>query len=902
MNNLEIDIKTVPDGLKTKFKKLIQEYSLVFAQTEEKLTFNTNIKAVIRTLDSEPVYSKPRPYPMADAPFVNSEIRRLLDNGIIQPSRSPYNTPVLVVGKNKFTNDGNPKLRLVFDYRKLNERTISDRYPIPESTVILSNLGQAKYYSTIDLRSGFHQILLEEKDREKTAFSINNGKYEFCRLPFGLKNGPSIFQRAIDDVLRSEIGKSCHVYIDDVIIFSATAEKHLQDIENIFKKLLSANMRISSEKCKFFKVETEFLGFLISSDGIKTCPNKVNDIIQFEQPKSLRALRSFLGLAGYYRRFVKDYAEIAKPLTKYLRGENGNVGTNQSKNVRISFDTEAVGAFNRIKNILASEDVLLLYPDFKKPFDLTTDASSHAIGAVLSQTGRPITMISRTLSKTEEAYATNEREMLAIVWALQALRNYLYGAPNINIYTDHQPLTFAISDKNPNTKLKRWRAFIEEYSPVLHYKPGKDNKVADALSRQHIYSSLVSENTVHSEESLSEVIPSVSNPINSFKNQIFIEESLEDSRKFKTIFQKQTRHLIKFTTISNLIKTIKDALNPEINNGIYCPLQVLGRIQNSLILAFPKIKMKYTNKQVQDIFNRDDQDSILADEHNRAHRALSENYKQINSEYYFPDLKKRLKAFVSKCRICKENKYQRRPQQHPLGPTPIPNYPGEILHLDIYNTGKKYFITCIDKFSKYAVVKAIASRNTTDIKNPLIEIISQFNNPKLIVTDNEGAFTSNIIRSMLQNEFNISLFTVPALHSQSNGQVERFHSTLSEIARCTKDNTSDIHELILLATYKYNETIHSVVGYKPKYIFHSTDRTLKEEIIQILRTTQKQDLDYHNKGAISKTFQPGDKVYLKTNKRLGNKLSKLYNLKTIQADLGTAVVIDGRQIHKNNLR
>lgn len=306
---------------------------------------------------------------------------------------------------------------------------------------------------------------MAERDREKTAFSINNGKYEFCRLAFGLKNGPSIFQRAIDDVLRDEIGKSCHVYIDDIIIFSDSEQKHIDDIDRILKKLYQANMRVSLEKSKFFKTSVEYLGFIVSTNGIKTCPKKVEAIVNYEVPNTLRSLRSFLGLAGYYRRFVKDYAAIAKPLTKFLRGENGHVGTKHSKHIKIDLDEDAINSLQKLKKILSSEDVLLLYPNFEKPFDLTTDASSHAIGAVLSQNGRPITMISRTLSTTEENYATNERELLAIVWALKGLRHYLYGANNLNIFTDHQPLTFSISDKNPNAKLKRWRAFIEEYSP-----------------------------------------------------------------------------------------------------------------------------------------------------------------------------------------------------------------------------------------------------------------------------------------------------------------------------------------------------------------------------------------------------------------------------------------------------
>lgn len=271
----------IPSNVKEDFLHMIETRAKVFVTPDERLPFNTNVLATIRTTDNDPVYVKSYPYPMAAADFVNQEISSWLQNGIIRESRSPYNSPIWVVVKKGFNDLGEKKLRLVTDFKKLNEKTINDRYPIPDISVILSNLGQSAYFSTIDLKSGFHQILLKEEDREKTAFSLNNGKYEYCRLPFGLKNAPSIFQRAIDDVLREHIGKFCHVYIDDVIIFSKTAEQHLLDIQTVLDKLYNANMRVSPEKSTFFKKEVEYLGFLVSEQGIKTCPSKVKDIVDF---------------------------------------------------------------------------------------------------------------------------------------------------------------------------------------------------------------------------------------------------------------------------------------------------------------------------------------------------------------------------------------------------------------------------------------------------------------------------------------------------------------------------------------------------------------------------------------------------------------------------------------------
>lgn len=907
INNLTFE--TIPKDIELKFYDIIHENAAVFANPDEALPYNTNITATIRTKDEEPIYSRYQSYPISVIDFVNKEVENLLNDGIIRPSRSPYNSPVWVVDKKGLDENGRPNKRLVFDFTKLNSKTICDKYPIPDPAVIMSNLGKAKYFSTLDLKSGFHQIRLIERDREKTAFSINNGKYEFCRLPFGLKNAPSIFQRAIDDILREDIGKICHVYIDDIIIFSDTEQNHIYDIDKILKKLLNANMRVSLEKSKFFKTSVEYLGFVVSTNGIKTCPSKIDSIVNYETPSTLRALRSFLGLAGYYRRFVKDYASIAKPLTRYLRGENGHVGTRQSKLVKIDLDNEALAAFQKLKKLLASEDVLLLYPNFEKPFDLTTDASSHAIGAVLSQNGRPITMISRTLSPTEENYATNERELLAIVWALKTLRHYLYGMRNINIFTDHQPLTFSVSDRNPNSKIKRWRSFIEEYSPTFHYKPGRDNIVADALSRQFLNmatdsTSSVSMQACASELSLTEAIPTVENPINSFKNQIILTRENHVKKETKIIFKDRIRHRISYRNVEDLLDSIHTSIKPRVVNGIHCDLHSLAQIQHFLISNYPSVKFRHTNRYVNDVFNPNDQLEILNTEHNRAHRSLKENVHQVLQDYYFPDMKKQLKHIISGCKTCREAKYSRHPQKQEISETPIPTYIGEILHIDIYNTSKKYFLTCVDKFSKFAVVMPIASRTIIDVKPALLEILNFFGRTRVVVCDNEKSLISETIKSLAKNYFGSDIYAVPPFHSSSNGQVERFHSTLTEIARCLRldDISTDPIELILIATSKYNRSIHSTIGMIPIDVIQTIPEDLKDEICTKIANKQKSDLGYHNKNRVVRTYNIGDKVYVKTNKRLGNKFSRVFVEKIVQEDLGTKLRIDGRIVHKDNIQ
>lgn len=895
----------MPSEFEQQFDSLVSRNSEAFAAPNRSLPYNTSIQASIHTTTADPIYTKTYPYPISATEFINNEISCLLKDGIIQKSYSPYNSPIHVVSKKGVDDNGNPKLRMVIDFRKLNEKTIPDRYPIPDSTVILANLGQSKFFTTLDLKSGFHQILLRHKDRQKTAFSVNNGKYEFCRLPFGLRNAPSIFQRAIDDILREYIGKCCYVYMDDIIIFSPNAKTHLEDIEKIVSKLKDSGMKISTEKSKFFKTEVEFLGFTVSCSGIKTCPSKVNDILNYKQPETLRALRSFLGLSGYYRRFIKDYAEIAKPLTRYLRGDNGLVGTSNSKKITICLDSDAVSAFEKLKHILASEDVLLQHPDYKKSFELTTDASSSALGAVLSQNGRPITMISRTLSKTEENYATNERELLAIVWALQSLRHYLYGIKNIKIFTDHQPLIYAISDKNPNSKLKRWKAFIEEFSPVFFYKPGNENKVADALSRQFLnHVSVDSLATEHSEFSSTDVIKSVNYPVNQFRNQFIISKSSIPSKGLKTIFKNFVRHSISYNSIDTLINSLKNILSTTSTNALYCELSVLAEIQHPILKAFPGVKFIHSTKLVIDLIDKNDQLEVASNEHNRAHRNLKENIKQISLQYFFPKMTDILKPIVSSCKICLENKYQRKPPKQEIGATPIPNYPGEILHIDLFYTSKQHFLTCIDKFSKFAVTLPVQSRSTIDIKPACLQLLNNFKDTKIIVSDNEKAFESNSLKNMLRDHYGIEQFFVPTLHSESNGQVERFHSTLLEISRCIhqQQQIQDPIDLLMLATSKYNNSIHSVINSKPIDAIRTSSIEGMEFIKNRLIKEQERMLKWFNEKAVTKTYRIGEKVFLRRNKRLGNKFDKVFIEKTVQRDLGTTVLIDGKRIHKSNLR
>jgi len=322
------------------------------------------------------------------------------------------------------------------------------------------------------------------------------------------------------------------------------------------------------------------------------------------------------------------------------------------------------------------------------------------------------------------------------------------------------------------------------------------------------------------------------------------------------------------------------------------------------VTEFPATKFWHCKEFVNDITDANEQKEIIICEHNRAHRAAQENVKQVLQDYYFPNMSKIANEVVVNCKTCTKGKYNRHPKKQELGITPTPSYAGEMLHIDIYSTDKRFFLTCIDKFSKFAVVQPLLSRAIVDVRSPILQLINFFPNIKTIYCDNEASFNSETITSLLKNQYDIDIVNAPPLHSSSNGQVERFHSTLTEIARCMKidQKVDDTVELIMRATVEYNKTIHSVTRLSPKQALHSANAEQKLAIIGNIEKAQQANLDRINPTRQNRIFEVGEKVYLKNNKRLGNKLTALYTEERVQADMGTSVLIRGRVVHKDNLR
>lgn len=404
---------------------------------------------------------------------IDRQIKQMLEDDIIQPSNSEWNFPLIVVPK-KMDASGKKKWRICIDFRRLNDLTVGDSYPLPNIQDILDKIGKARYFSALDCASGYLQVPIEQEDRCKTAFSTANGHFEYKRMPFGLKAAPATYQRMMNCILRESIGDRCWVYVDDVLVVGNTLSLHNQKLREVFMQMRKFNIQVEPDKCEFLKPELNYLGHVITANGVKPDPQKIKSVEDFPLPKNQKDVKAFLGLCGYYRKFIHNFSSIAKPLNELLK-----------KNVDWKWTDRCEESFQNLKEKLTKAP-LLKYPDFTQPFVLTTDASGYAIAGILSQgkigQDQPIAYASRTLNNAEVNYSTTEKECLAIVWACKHFRPYLLGR-KFTICTDHKGLTWIFNVRDPSSRLLRWKLLLAEFDFEIIYKAGKRNCNADCLSR-----------------------------------------------------------------------------------------------------------------------------------------------------------------------------------------------------------------------------------------------------------------------------------------------------------------------------------------------------------------------------------------------------------------------------------
>ena len=395
-----------------------------------------------------------------------------MTQGSFSRGKTAYGAPVLFQRK----HDGS--LRMCIDYRALNKITLKNKYPIPHIGDLFDQLGQARVFTKLDLRSGYYQVRIAEGDEPKTACVTRYGLFEFKVMPFGLTNAPATFCTLMNKVLQPFLDKFVVVYLDDIVVYSQGLAEHLEHLRQVFQALLDNELYVKREKCRFAVEEVDFLGHVIGKGRVRMDKAKVRAIAEWEPPTRIPELRSFLGLANYYRRFVKGYSDIATPLTDLLK-----------KGRAWEWDVKCQEAFENLKAALIEEPVLAL-PDFAKPFEVHSDASDYAIGGVLMQDGHPIAFESRKLNDAERRYTVQEKEMTAVVHCLRTWRHYLLGAAFV-VKTDNVATSYFQSQKKLSPKQARWQDFLAEFDYTLEYKPGRGNVVADALSRKATLAALV---------------------------------------------------------------------------------------------------------------------------------------------------------------------------------------------------------------------------------------------------------------------------------------------------------------------------------------------------------------------------------------------------------------------------
>ena len=465
----ERSIKELPQEQHSNIAELLVEFKDVFSTGDDDIGKTGIIKHRIDTGNSPPIRQKPRRLAPSLQAEADKQVQDMLTRGFIEPSASPWASPIVLVTK----KDGSK--RFCIDYRRLNDATIKDSYPIPRIEESLDSLAGAQWFSTLDLASGYWQVELDESAKEKSAFVMRGGLYQWTVMPFGLCNAPSTFERLMENIMCGLQWESLLVYLDDVIIFGKTIEEEMSRMREVFRRLRQAHLKLKPKKCMLFQKSVLYLGHVVTPDGIATNPEKIRDIVDWPIPTCVKDVRSFLGLASYYRRYVKGFCEFAKPLHDLTR-----------KSVVFHWTSECEEAFYALKQCLTTSPVLA-YPNNSGKFILDTDASSYGIGAVLSQEQdgkeRVIAYASRTQSKTERNYCVTRKELLAVVFFVKKFRPYLYGRRFL-IRTDHGSLRWLLNFKNPEGQVARWIQILGEYDYEIIHRPGRNHQNADSLSRK----------------------------------------------------------------------------------------------------------------------------------------------------------------------------------------------------------------------------------------------------------------------------------------------------------------------------------------------------------------------------------------------------------------------------------
>ncbi|XP_058742588.1 uncharacterized protein LOC131615102 [Vicia villosa] len=746
--------------LPTPLTRLLTKFQSIFQQPKGLPPPRPHDHHINLLPNTPPINVKPYRYPHSKKETMTKMIQEMLQEGTIIPSTSPFSSPVLLVKK----KDGT--WRFCVDYRALNAVTVKDRFPIPTIDELLDELSSATIFSKIDLCSGYHQIRLASKDTYKTAFRTFDGHYEFLVMPFGLTNGPSTFQSAMNDLLRPFLRKFVLVFFDDILIYSANFEEHLTHLQVILELLQKQAFFVKLPKCVFAARQIEYLGHIISKGGVAPDTEKVKAILDWPTPRSLSTLRGFLGLTGFYRRFVKGYATLAAPLTDLLRSTNFN------------WSTEAAKAFTELKQKMTDMPVLAL-PDFTKEFSIETDASGVAIGAVLSQEGHPIAFFSKKMCPRMQASSVYVREMFAITESVKKWRQYLIGQ-RFHIYTDQKSLRSLLLQRIQTPEQERWTAKLQGFDFDISYKPGKSNLVADALSRKF--------------EPEPAILLALSSPLPDLLHTL--------------------KHFYKNDTVGQNLLQLATQKSPN-NNYSVCH----GLLYYKQRLFIPDIAE--LRQQVLLEYHQTP---------TAGHSGVKATLARLRASFCWPGVYLEVKNMIKQCSICQHNKYDTQKKKGLLQPLPIPKQVWEEITMDFIthlpsSCGHTTIWVICDRLSKFVHFIPLPNHfSAKDLANRFtVEIFRLHGAPKTIVSDRDPLFLSKFWKEFFKNQ-GTSLQYSTSYHPETDGQTEVVNRSVETYLRCfAGDHPRTWHKFLHLAEYWYNTSFHSAIQMAPFKALYGRD-------------------------------------------------------------------------------